>query len=65
MPTSPGAAPGYRPRAATNPLQELVEENLEALFRDWDARFREEHGPLHPRLSAGTAPNPSRSFLPR
>jgi ribosomal protein S27E len=50
MPGSPGAAPRYRTRAARNPLKELVDENLDALFRDWDARFRKDHGPLHPRL---------------
>jgi hypothetical protein len=50
MPGSPGAAPRYRPRAPTNPLKEQVEENLDALFRDWDSRFRKDHGPLHPRL---------------
>jgi hypothetical protein len=36
---APGASPGYRPRAATNPLKELVQDHLEELFRAWDERF--------------------------
>ena len=47
---SPGAAPRYRPCATTNALKELVEDHLDSLLRDWDERFRKEHGPLHPRL---------------
>jgi hypothetical protein len=46
-------APGYRPRSPQNPLQEIVEENLEELFQSWDARFRKDHGPLHPRPQIG------------
>jgi ribosomal protein S27E len=47
---APGRGPGYRPRAATNALKELVEDKLEELFRAWDERFRKGHGPLHGRL---------------
>jgi hypothetical protein len=51
MPAS-AAAPrsGYRPRSASNPLKEIVEDGMEDLFRLWDDRFLEDHGPLHRRL---------------
>jgi len=50
MPAPTPALPGYRPRPARNKLQDLVEDNVEELFRTWDERFRKDHGPLHPRL---------------
>ncbi len=51
MPPSPAAAAaGYRPHPASNQLKEIVEDGLEELLRVWDARFREEYGPLHPRV---------------
>ncbi len=51
MPSAPAtAATGYRPRPASNLLKEIVEENLEALLRVWDERFRDTHGPLQRRV---------------
>jgi ribosomal protein S27E len=46
----PGPAPRYRPRSSRNALQEIAEDHLESLARDWDVRFRKEHGDFHPRL---------------
>ena len=44
------AAPRYRPRSASNPLKEIVEDSLDDLLRDWDARFAKDLGPFHPRV---------------
>ena len=44
------AASGYRPRAASNPLKEILEDGLEELLRVYDERFRALYGPLHPRV---------------
>ncbi len=44
------AQAGYRPRAATNDLKEIVEDHLEELFGVYDERFRSLYGPLHPRV---------------
>jgi hypothetical protein len=41
---------GYRPRAASGDLKEIVLVAMEELFATWDARFRHTHGPLHPRV---------------
>lgn len=46
-------APGhthYRPRAATNDLEEIIEDHSEELFRLYDERFLSLYGPLHPRV---------------
>ncbi|MBI4583966.1 MAG: transposase zinc-binding domain-containing protein [Planctomycetes bacterium] len=43
-------SPGYQPRAASNPLKDIVNDSLEELFRVWDCRFRESHGPLPARV---------------
>ena len=40
----------YRPRAATNALKEIVADAFEDLFSCWDERFRNDYGPLHPRV---------------
>jgi hypothetical protein len=40
----------YRPRAATNDLKEIAQDAMEELLRDWDERFRDTYGPLHPRV---------------
>jgi hypothetical protein len=48
--TQAAAQAGYKPRSATNPLKEIVEDHLEELFDVWDERFRSTHGPLHPRV---------------
>ena len=51
MPACPAeGAPRYRPRSASNPLKEIVEDALEDLLQFWDERFANEHGPLHPRV---------------
>jgi hypothetical protein len=49
---APQALPstGYRPRSATNPLKEIVDEHYEEPLRDWDERFRATYGTLHCRL---------------
>ena len=46
----PGAASRYIPRAASNPLKEIVEDSLEELLCSWEERFAKDHGPLHKRL---------------
>jgi len=40
----------YRPRSASNPLKEIVEDSLGDLLASWDDRFASEHGPLHSRV---------------
>jgi hypothetical protein len=52
MPPVPAAASCYRPRPATNPLKDLVEDCLGDLLPVWDERFRDTLGPLHPRVRA-------------
>jgi len=47
---STARVPGYRPRPATNDLKEIVEDSMEELLRDWDARFRQSYGPLPARV---------------
>ena len=47
---SAAQAPRYVPRPATNDLKEIVEDGLEELLRDWDTRFRDTYGALHPRV---------------
>mgnify|MGYP001605988630 FL=1 len=44
------SSPGYRPRAASNPFKEIVNDHIDELFRVWDERFRAEHGSLHKRV---------------
>ena len=44
------AVSGYRPRPASNPLKEILEDHLEELLRVYDERFRPLYGPLHPRV---------------
>ena len=46
----PATVAGYQPRSATNPLKEIVEENLDELFRVWDERFAATYGFLQARL---------------
>jgi hypothetical protein len=46
----PALLTGYRPRAATNDLKEIVEDAMEEMLRVWDDRFRDTYGPLHPRV---------------
>jgi hypothetical protein len=50
MPPSPGAAPGYRPRPASNQLKEIVEDSMEELVRVWDDRFRDQYGAFPARV---------------
>ena len=51
MPSTPAhSCPRYRPRSATNPLKEIVENHLEELLRVYDQRFRDTYGPMHPRV---------------
>jgi hypothetical protein len=45
-----GAAPGYRPRPASHPLKDIVEDAFDDLCRLWEERFAKEHGPLHRRV---------------
>jgi hypothetical protein len=44
------ASPGYRPRAASNHLKDIVEDSFDDLCRWWEERFAKEHGPLHRRV---------------
>ena len=46
----PDLGPRYRPRAPTNPLKEIVEDQLEELLEVYDERFFSTYGPLHPRV---------------
>jgi len=48
--SQPAVAAGYRPRAPSNPLKEIVGEHLDELFGVWDERFLFTYGPLHPRM---------------
>ena len=50
MPSSPGAAPRYRPRPASNPLKEIVEDSMEEIVRVWDDRFRDRYGAFPARV---------------
>ena len=51
MPRScPGAAAGYKPRAASDALKGIVADHFEALLLLWDERFLKQHGRLHNRL---------------
>ncbi|MGH7378114.1 MAG: hypothetical protein ACREKK_11915 [Candidatus Methylomirabilales bacterium] len=50
LPLPAEAAPRYQPRAASNPLKEIVEDSLEELFRVWDERYEKIYGPLHRRV---------------
>ncbi len=45
-----GAALRYRPRSASNPLKDIVEDTLEDLLRSWETRFAKDLGSLHPRV---------------
>ena len=40
----------YIPRAPCNTLKDIVEAHLEELERVYDLRFRNQYGPLHPRV---------------
>ena len=40
----------YIPRAPRNTLKDIVEAHLEELERVYDDRFRNQYGPLHPRV---------------
>ena len=46
----PASAPGYKPRSSTNDLKEVIEENLEELFRIYDDKYRSDYGPMHKRV---------------
>ena len=51
MPALPaGVALRYRPRAASNPLKEIVEDSLDGFFRVYDEQYAKDHGPLHRRV---------------
>ena len=50
MPLPADARPGYRPRAPTNDLKDIVEDHLEELLRVYDERFTNTYGPMHPRV---------------
>ncbi len=50
MPLPADGHPGYRPRAPTNDLKDIVEDHLEELLRVYDERFRNTYGPMHPRV---------------
>ncbi len=41
---------GYTPRSYTNRLKDILEENIEELFRVYDERFARTYGSLHPRV---------------
>jgi len=53
MPAQVAALAGkYFPRGATNQLKEIVDDNLEALLRIYDERYRSRYGPFHPRVKS-------------
>lgn len=50
LPLPEETVPQYRPRPASNQLQEIVADSMEELFQVWDERFQENFGALHARV---------------